>query len=179
MQRTFVNPHYKDSITFLQTAKETGGKYSLHLLVLQPGGSNPPHIHTAFTETFTAVDGILGLQLHNKKVYLKPGESYVVRRNEVHNFFNPNKETIRFRIEFLPGHEGMEQALQIAYGLARDGKTNKKGIPASLPVAALLMDMSNSYMTGLAAALQPLIGWLAKWARKKGIDKKLKETYCQ
>lgn len=179
MQRTFVNPIYKDTITFLQTAKETGGDYSLHLLTLQPGGGNPPHIHTAFTETFTAVEGVLGLQLRHKKILLKPGESYIVRRNEIHNFFNPTDEMILFRIKFLPGHEGMEHALCIAYGLAADGKTNKKGIPTSLSVAALLMDMSNSYMTGLASAFQPLLGWLAKRARKKGIEKELKEKYCR
>lgn len=179
MHRTIINPIYKDTITFLQTTKETGGDHSLHLLTLQPGGSNPPHIHTAFTETFTAVEGILGLQLRNKKVFLRPGESYVVQRNELHNFFNPNDKTIVFRVKFLPGHEGMEYALRIVYGLAWDGKTTKKGMPKSLFVAALLMDMSNSYMTGLATVLRPLLGLLAKRARNKGIDKVLMQKYCR
>lgn len=80
MQRTIINPLYKDTITFLKTTKETGGDHSLHLLTLQPGGANPPHIHTAFTETFTAVEGILGLRLRNKTVFLRPGESYVVQK---------------------------------------------------------------------------------------------------
>lgn len=179
MQRTIINPLYKDTITFLKTTKETGGDHSLHLLTLQPGGANPPHIHTAFTETFTAVEGILGLRLRNKTVFLRPGESYVVQKKELHNFFNPNGKTIVFRVKFMPGHEGMEYALRIAYGLASDGRTNKKGMPRSLSVAALLMDMSNSYMTGPAIVLRPVLGWLAGRARRKGIEEVLIQKYCK
>src|SRR5688572_4788933 len=106
MQRTIINPIYKDTITFLETSAETGHKYSLAELTLLQGGGNPPHIHTEFTETFTAVKGVLGLQLRNEKVFLKPGDHYVVDIGEVHNFFNPGKEEIAFTVKFTPGHEG-------------------------------------------------------------------------
>lgn len=79
----------------------------------------------------------------------------------------------------MPGHEGMEYALRIAYGLASDGRTNKKGMPRSLSVAALLMDMSNSYMTGPAIVLRPVLGWLAGRARRKGIEEVLIQKYCK
>ena len=141
MQRTIINPFYKDTITFLETASETGHQYSLGELTLMPGGGNPPHYHTAFEETFIAVDGILGLQLRNRKVFLRPGEIYTVPIGVVHNFFNPGKEEITFRVRLTPGHQGMEYALRIAYGMATDGLTNDKGLPKSLMAAALVMEL--------------------------------------
>lgn len=151
----------------------------MHELTLMPGGGNPPHIHTAFDETFTAVKGKLGLRLGKEKMLLQPGESFTVRKGEVHNFFNPGKEEIVFKIKFTPGHEGMEHLLRIAYGLAADGLTNKEGVPKSILVAALIMEMGDSYPTGLFYLLRPLLSLLAKRARKKGIEKALVDKYCR
>ena len=178
MQRTIINLLYKDTVTFLETSVETGGRHSLLDVTLMPGGGNLRHFHTAFTETFIAVKGILGLQLKDRRRLLYPGESYTVQENEVHNFFNPGDNEITFQIVFKPGHEGMENTLRIAYGLAADGLANKKGIPKNLYAAALIMEMSNSYPTGIMSLIKPLLLLLAKRARKKGIEQMLIEKYC-
>lgn len=179
MERTIINPIYKDTVTFLETSAETGHQYSLGELTLLPGGGNPPHYHTAFKETFTAVKGNLGLRLRNKEIFLRPGEHYVVPIGEVHNFFNPGKEEITFRVKFTPGHEGMEHALRIAYGLATDGLTDQKGMPKSLVAAALIMEMGNSYPTGFFSVLRPFLSYLARKAKKKGVDRALILKYCK
>lgn len=179
MQRTIVNPIYKDTVTFLETTAETGGTHTLLELTLLPGGSNPPHIHKAFTETFTALEGPLGLRLKRGEKILSPGQSYTVQRHEVHNFFNPSNAEIKFQVLFQPGHTGMENALRIAYGLASDGFTDKKGNPKNLSVAALLMEMSGSYPTGFLSLITPLLAVLARKARKKGVEKALLEKYCR
>ena len=178
MNRTIINPLFKDKVEFLETSAETGGYHSLLELTLQPGGKNFPHVHTAFIETFTPVRGILGVQLKNKTLLLAPGQRYVVLQNEVHHFFNPGNEALLFRIKLSPGHEGMEHALRIAYGLARDGRTNKKGIPKNIYEMATLMEISNSYPTGIAAIARPLFSLLAKRARRKGIEQSLMTKYC-
>lgn len=178
MQRTIINHLYKDTVTFLETSAETNGRYSLMEITLMPGGGNPPHYHTSFSEKFTAVEGTLGLQLQDRKVFLRPGEDYEVQIGETHNFFNPGDEEISFRIRFTPGHEGMENLLQIAYGLARDGLTNKDGIPRNLIAAALIMEMGNSYPTGFMSVLKPLLSFFAKKAKKSGLDKMLIQKYC-
>lgn len=179
MQRTIINPLYKDTITFLETAAESKGKHTLLKATLMPGGSNPPHYHTAFAETFMALKGVLGLQLRNRSVLLQPGERYTVQKGEIHNFFNPGNEAILFHIVFKPGHEGMEHTLRIGYGLAADGLTNKKGMPKNLYTAALIMEMSNSYPAGILSLLRPLLSWLARRAKKRGLDKQLIERYCK
>lgn len=178
MQRTIINPLYKDTITFLETAAESNGKHTFLEATLLPGGSNPPHYHTAFTETFIAVQSVLGLQLQGKKIRLQPGERYTVQKREVHNFFNPGSEEITFRIIFEPGHIGMEQTLRIAYGLAADGLTNKKGMPKSLFAAALIMELSNSYPAGIMSLVRPMLSLLARRAEKRGLKKILIEQYC-
>jgi quercetin dioxygenase-like cupin family protein len=63
MERTIVNPVFKDVCPFLQTSAETNGRLSELEVTLGPGGGNPLHRHTGFTETFTAIEGNLGLSL--------------------------------------------------------------------------------------------------------------------
>ncbi len=41
MKRTIVNPIIKDSVTFLQTAEESGGKVTEADITLMPKGENP------------------------------------------------------------------------------------------------------------------------------------------
>ena len=57
MKRTFVNPVIKDTITFLQTTSESGGRVSEPEITLMPGGGNPVHYHKTYAETFIVIDG--------------------------------------------------------------------------------------------------------------------------
>ena len=67
MRRTIVNPIIKDSVTFLQTAEESGGKVTEAEITLMPKGGNPLHYHKTYSETFTAIEGELGVKLGGKK----------------------------------------------------------------------------------------------------------------
>lgn len=180
MKRTIVNPLYKDTVTFTQMSEETDGKITELDLTLSPKGGNPPHHHTSFEETFTAVKGNLGLQLQDRKVILKPGESYTVKRMEIHGFFNPSEtDSIEFNIKITPGHTGFEQSLRIMYGLAQDGQTLKNGIPKDLGVAFWLGELNDSKVEGLLfKLLKPLGSYLAKKVKTKGIDQELIKKYC-
>jgi mannose-6-phosphate isomerase-like protein (cupin superfamily) len=180
MERTIINPLYKDTVTFTQMSEETGGKITELELTLSPKGGNPLHYHTSFEETFTAVKGDLGLELKNKKLILKPGESYTVKKKEIHGFFNPSaSEEIEFNIKIVPGHTGFEHSLRIMYGLAQDGQTLKNGIPKDLGVAFWLGELNDSNVDGiLFKVLKPLGTFLAKKVKTKGLDKKLINKYC-
>ena len=54
MKRTIENPVIKDTITFLQTSKESGGKITDLVLTLMPKGGNILHYHP-YAEKFTAI----------------------------------------------------------------------------------------------------------------------------
>jgi mannose-6-phosphate isomerase-like protein (cupin superfamily) len=86
-----------------------------------PNGGNPLHSHKTYSETFTAIDGELGVKLgKNKTKILKPGESYTVEAMALHSFFNPTEKEIKFNVKMNPGHTGFENSIRIIYGLAGD-----------------------------------------------------------
>ena len=69
-----------------------------------PGGGNPFHYHTTYTETFTALEGELGLYAGKKqRIVLKPGETYTVQPKQLHRFFNPGNTENKFKVTLNPG----------------------------------------------------------------------------
>lgn len=179
MTDTIFNPIFNDTCTFLKTSAETQGSFSDMMVTLGPDGGTPLHKHKGFVETFIALEGNLGLIVDGKKIILSPGEKVAVHKGQAHRFFNPGDNMVKFHLRFTPGHTGAENMLRIMYGLARDGKTNKKGIPKSLMELAIAGEMGDSSLAGLPAVLAPILKVMAFRARKKGVDKALLEKYCK
>lgn len=179
MKRTIVNPIIKDVVTFLQTAEESGGIVSEAEIRLMPGGGNPLHYHKTYSETFTAIDGDLGLKLGKKNTrILKPGETHTVEPMSLHCFFNPTDNEIRFNVKLKPGHTGFEHALRILYGLASDGLTDNKSIPKSLKHKAIVVCMSDMNIPGMFTLLFPLLRRVAQKAKANGDEQRLIDKYC-
>jgi hypothetical protein len=80
-------------------------------------------------------------------------------------------------VKLSPGHEGFIKGIAILYGLAADGKTNKKGVPRSLTHLALFFSLADTIPTGGLSLLAPLFRWLAARARKRGMEKEPLEKY--
>jgi mannose-6-phosphate isomerase-like protein (cupin superfamily) len=177
VKRELVNPIYKDRAIVLKTSQETNGAYTLGELEISPGGGNSLHVHTAFTETFTAIKGVLGIMYKDRKIYLQPGESITVPVKTPHHFFNDTGEKVVCHVRFKPGHEGFEKGIAIAYGLAGDGLTNKKGIPKSFIHLALIIVLTDTRPTGPIGLLMPLFKWIAKRARKNRVEQDLLNKY--
>ena len=179
MQRTIVNPIIKDPVTFLQTSEESGGKITEADITLMPEGGNPLHYHKTFSETFTAIEGELGLKLGNKEIkILKEGETHTVEPMSVHGFFNPADREIKFNVKLRPGHTGFENSLRIIYGLAEDGLTDKNTIPKSIKLSAIVLCMSDMNLPGIFTWMFPLLKLIAKRAKTSGEEQKLMDKYC-
>ena len=176
-KRILENPIFKDKAVIIKTSRETGGAYSLGELEVAPGGGNGLHKHSAFTETFTAVKGKLGVTYGKKKLFLNPGESLTIPLKTPHYFFNEGPEKIICQVKLQPGHEGFEKGIAIAYGLAADGRTNRKGIPKSFTHLSLLVMLSDTIPAGILSLMMPLFRLFAKRARNKGIENELLEKY--
>ncbi len=180
MKRTITNPVIKDEVTFVKTAEETNGEVTELRIVLQPGGKNDLHYHTSYSETFTALDGKLGVMLSGKeKKILEPGESVFVEKGKPHAFFNSGDSEITFKVELKPGHTGFENSLRIMYGLGNDGLLNEKSMPKNihhLSVIARISDMrsANPFLN----LFTPLFLFLGKRAEKNGLQKELMDKYC-
>lgn len=176
--RTIHNPAIKDTVRFLQTSEETGGTNTLLDFQLAPGGGNPPHVHSTYAEHFEVLEGTLTVLVGRTKRTLQVGESALVPPGQRHRFANPTGDLVRFRVELRPGHVGLEQALRIGYGLARDGKTIGKGIPKSPTHAAVMAELAELSADGLLAWTNPLVRALARRAKAQGVDQDLLRRYC-
>lgn len=180
MKRTIINPVIKDTATFIQTSADSGGEVTAIEITLMPGGSNPLHYHKTYSETFTTIEGELGLKIRKKGTKtLKSGESYTVEPMKAHAFFNATDKPVKFKVELKPGHQGFENSIRILYGLAGDGLTNKKSVPKSLKHTALIACMSDMNLPGLFTLLFPVLRGIAKKAKDRGEEEKLIKRYCR
>ncbi len=180
LKRIIINPLYKDTVTFVKTSAESDGKISEMEITLLSGGKNPIHYHKSYSETFTAIDGDLGLGLgKGKKKILKPGNAYTVDPNNLHYFFNPTNKEIKFKSVLEPGHEGFENSLRILYGMAADGMTDKNGIPKSIQHKAIVAIMADMNIPGFFTLISPLLKRIARKAKNSGVEQELIDRYCK
>lgn len=180
MKRKIYNKELKETIYFRKTSAETRGEYTELEISLEPEGGNPLHSHKAYTELFTAVKGRLGMELQKGKIILlQPGESYLVKKGEVHRFFNPDDERITFTNKVEPGSAGLENTLRILCGLAEDGLYSKSNIPRNPLHLAVCAGMSDMRLTGWKGKLtDPFLTLLFFMATQTGVKQALIKKYC-
>jgi quercetin dioxygenase-like cupin family protein len=172
-RRRYYHPGQKDYATFLKTAEETGGEYTLIEVEVAPGGGNAPHYHKTYDERFEVVEGTLEVMAGGEKHVLRPGETALAPKNTLHNFRNPTGEPTTFLVTLRPASPGFEKALKAAYGLAADGAR------MSIYQLAVLLEWSEIRMPGVYTVIEPLLRLLAKRARSKGVDRELEARYCR
>lgn len=179
MKKTIVNPVIKDQVTFMQTAAATNGRITTLQVTLMPGGGTPLHYHKNFSETFVVTEGVLTITLKHRTISLTAGQKLTVEQGKAHRFSNESSAPVVFTTVILPGSEGFENSLRILYGLAGDGKADKKGMPKSLLALAVVSTISDMRPAGAGALLVPLLGIFHYIAKISGFHKKLVEQYCK
>jgi mannose-6-phosphate isomerase-like protein (cupin superfamily) len=174
MKRRFIDPEMQNQATFIQFACESDGKLTEIENVLQAGGSNRMHYHKTYSETFTAIEGELGLKVGKKREVhiLKPGESFALPCKTPHCFFNPGKEAIKFKAKITPGHEGFEKSIMIGFGLTADGLFKKN----LLKNAAIILSMGEMSIPGVLSLFEPIFKCIAYFS--KDYEKALVKKYC-
>lgn len=178
-RRRYYHPGQKDYATFLKTAEETGGEYTLIEVEVAPGGGNAPHYHKTYDEHFEVLEGTLEVMAGGETHVLRPGDTALAPKNTLHNFRNRTGEPTTFLVTLRPASPGFEKALKAAYGLAADGLTRADGTPKSIYQLAVLLEWSEMRVPGVFTVIEPLLRLLAKRARSKGVDRELEERYCR
>jgi len=178
--RPIHNSIFGDRVTFVETAAETQGEYTRVHVELAPGGGGPPlHYHTNYDETFTVIEGVLGIQLGEQILMLERGDRCTAPVGALHRFFNPSAtERVVFEGLVTPASANFETMLQVAYGLANDGLTDRRGIPKSLEHLALTFMWGDTNLPGVFSVIAPAMRWLARRAMRRGVDKALIARYC-
>jgi mannose-6-phosphate isomerase-like protein (cupin superfamily) len=134
---TIVNPVTGEALVFELTSHDTNGEYTLFDTFVEPGGSvASAHVHPYQTEIFTVVAGRLGVKRGRETLELGPGETAMIDAGTPHKFWNAGEGTLQFRAEVRPALE-FESLIETMFGLAADGKTNKKGMPNPFRLAVV------------------------------------------
>jgi mannose-6-phosphate isomerase-like protein (cupin superfamily) len=164
------NPVSGERITFRKTAADTDGELLAFDLEVSPDGHVPGmHVHPNQEERFEVVEGTMRFRKGFGKVIAKPGDSVAVPPGVRHKFANGGDDPARGRVEVRPALR-MEQLLETTVALAREGRTNSKGMPKLLDLALFVHEFKDE----VAGPFAP--GWLQRmtlaplaWiARKRG-----------
>ena len=149
---------------------DTGGSLMIADLYLRPKGAIVgEHVHPSIEERFTVIRGKVGFRLGGRASEAAQGQSLVVPPGTPHDFWNAGDGEALVRVEIRPGDRFQQMILNL-FGLAQDGKTNRKGMPNLLQVALISREFSDVvYFTKPPKAVQSaLFGILAPIARVAG-----------
>ncbi|MES1247772.1 MAG: cupin domain-containing protein [Actinomycetota bacterium] len=134
---TLVNTVTGETITFVETAAETGGEYTLIEVEVAPGGGVPmAHVHPYQSETFEVISGELTMKCGRDTLVARAGDVVTVAPGRVHRFRNTSASAVRFRCTVAPARD-FERFIETMFALAADGKLNKRGMPNPLRLAAI------------------------------------------
>jgi quercetin dioxygenase-like cupin family protein len=134
---TLVNEVTGETITFVETAAETGGAYTLIDVVVAPGGGVPmAHVHPNESETFEVLEGHLSMRAGRDRLVARPGDVVTVVPGQVHRFWNDRDYPVHFRCTVAPALH-FERFIESMFALAADGKLNKRGMPGPVRLAAI------------------------------------------
>jgi len=168
------NPITGERITFLKTTQETDGEMLRFEYVVPPRFSIPEHVHPYQGERHEVLSGTLWGRVGGQERDYTQGERVVGPAGVPHAWQNPSsEEELRFVSELRPPLV-FETILETAFGLARDGKTTKQGIPKNPLQLAVLVDETRGmfYSSRVPVAVQEaflaLFGVLASVGRLLG-----------
>ena len=135
---TIENPITGERVTFLTTSAETDGELVVIDAAVAPGGFvAAEHLHPYQYERFEILEGEVEFKLGREVVVARAGDVVIVEPGTSHQFRNLGNEEIRFRTEVRPALS-FETFLQTMFGLASEGKTNKKGMPNPFRLAVIM-----------------------------------------
>lgn len=175
------NPAIGDRIVFLKTARETNGELLEFEILVQPSAIGPPvHIHPGSEERFQVLQGSLQARVDDREMSFSEGDEFIVPANTPHTWWNAGAVEALVLVGFRPASR-METFLETFYGLAKDGKTNAKGIPnlLQLAVSASAYFDVNHLATPPLAVQKVMFGILRPFARLLGYKADYSYPYKQ
>jgi quercetin dioxygenase-like cupin family protein len=134
---TIENPVTGERLVFRKTSRETGGQAVVIETFVQPNGFvAAAHVHPSQEERFEVLRGSVGFRLGRKKLVAGPGQRITVPAGTPHKFWNAGDDEAHFVCEVRPALQ-FESLIETMFGLATDGKTNRKGMPNPLRLAVI------------------------------------------
>jgi quercetin dioxygenase-like cupin family protein len=133
--QVFSNPVTGERVVVLTDPREHPGRVLVAHLFVTPGGRvSVAHRHPVSRERFHVLRGRVGFAIDGAERELGAGERAEVRPGVEHDWWQVGDETAEVLVEVDPGDRFVEM-VGTMFGLARDGKTDAKGLPRPLQLA--------------------------------------------
>jgi quercetin dioxygenase-like cupin family protein len=134
------HPVTGERIIWRKVSADTQGALLAGDLFAKPGGFvAAAHVHPNQEERFEVLSGSLTLRLDGQERMLRQGDVAVIPQGRPHQWWNSGEEEAHLLGEFRPALR-TEIFFETFFGLGRDGKTNRKGLPNPLQLAVLMQE---------------------------------------
>jgi quercetin dioxygenase-like cupin family protein len=142
-----------------------------HLFVSPGGRVATAHLHPNLRERFHVISGRVGFQIDGVKRQLGPGDAAEVPANTVHDWWQIGDEEASVVVEVEPGIRFV-QLVGTFFGLARDGKSDAKGLPKPLQLAVSATEFRDTILIASPPAWlqRAIFGVLAPIGRARGLQ---------
>lgn len=139
----YENPVTGERAVIRAKAEAATGDRLIADLYIRPGGAVVgEHFHPNLEERFVVIRGRVGFSVNGKKSEASPGQSVIVPAGTPHDWWNAGPEEALVRVEISPGARFQAMVMNL-FGLAQDGKTNRKGMPNLLQLALIAREFSD------------------------------------
>ena len=136
--QVFENPVSGERVVVLVDPLRHPDQVLVSHLFVEPGGRvAAAHRHPNLTERFHVLAGEVGFLIDGSERVLGPGEEAEVPPEAVHDWWQVGEGTAQVVVEVTPGVRFTEMAGTL-FGLARDGKSDRKGLPRPLQLAVTI-----------------------------------------
>ena len=163
----------------LRGSEDRGDGPGIAHLTARPGAAVVgEHYHPFMTEKFTVLKGTLDARIAGETMSLKAGQSAVAQPGVVHDWWNSSRtEEAQILIEVAVASNGahvdanrFEMMIGMLFGLANDGKVDRKGRPGPLQGAVIAREFADIVVfTNPPPAIQKIaLGVLAPLGRLLG-----------
>jgi quercetin dioxygenase-like cupin family protein len=176
-----IDHPYAESLIFKTTSSDSGGQLLEVESIFHARSERPPdHYHPHQEERFEVLKGAVWTRIDGKERVYQAGESIVAPPGTRHAMTNMSTEDEARVLSRMTPALKTEELLETLWGLARDGKTNKHGVPNLLQAALLLQDYRDEFrlsnppefvqvpLFALLAALARLLGHRSRYANYSG-----------
>ena len=135
----------------LRGSEDRGAGPGIVHLLARPGAAVVgEHFHPGIVERFTVLSGRLEARLDGRVLSLGPGQSAVAPAGVAHDWWNGSKTEeahVLVEIAAAPGSGGdadrFEQLIGMLFGLANDGKVDRRGRPHVLQAAVIAEEFAD------------------------------------
>ncbi len=164
------HPVTGERIVWQQVAKDTEGELLVGDMFASPRGHPAlPHVHPHQEERFHVIRGSVRFEVDGRETILGPGERISVPPGTAHTWSNIGEVDAEIRVELEPALR-TEMFFETLFGLAKDGKTNHKGIPNLLSMAVIMREFDEEIRLARppATVQRAVFGFLALLGRRLG-----------